>query len=239
MKKSLLVIFCCIYALNSFAQNVGIGTLIPDAGAMLDISAPNRGILIPRVTLVDIKDIVTVPLLTRSLLVYNTATAGSPGLAVQPGFYYWNGFIWARLISDDAGIKSGWILGGNYGTVSTNNFIGTNDAQSLQFKINNINAGYLGLSGNTHWGLNSGNINNTGYSNVAIGNFSLFNNYDRSNLVAVGDSALYNNGTGATLNVEATGNTAIGSKALFTNNRGYYNTAVGLKTLYSRTITFL
>ena len=45
-------------------------------------------------------------------------------------------------------------------------------------------------------------------------------NTTRSNLVAVGDSALYNNGLGASLSYHATGNTALGSKALFANTTG-------------------
>jgi hypothetical protein len=218
-----------------FAQNVGIGTTTPNTSAMLEIAANNKGVLLPRVALTDVTDISTIPSPLRSLLVYNTVTAGSGNLAVQPGFYYWTGTIWALLLADNGSSKSGWVLGGNYGTISTSNFIGTNDAQSLQFKINNINAGYLGLTGNTYWGLNSGNVNNTGFNNVAIGNSALLQTINRSNLVAVGDSALSNNGIGAVQVFEATGNTALGSKTLFANTKGYFNTAVGARALFANT----
>jgi hypothetical protein len=235
MKKLLFQVLMTFFISTAFAQNVGIGTTTPDAGTMLDITSTNKGILIPRVILTGINDISTVPGVTRSLLVYNTATAGSGSLAVQPGYYYWTGTIWARMLADDGSAKSAWLTGGNNGTIPTTHFIGTLDAQSLQFKINNINAGYLALNGNTYWGLNSGNINSTGISNVAIGSAALSQTINRSNLVAVGDSALLNNGTGATQVFEATGNTALGSKTLSANTKGYFNTAVGARALFADT----
>ena len=235
MKKLLFLSLLFVFVNNIFAQNVGIGTITPDAGALLDITATNKGILIPRVTLTGINDISTIPGVTRSLLVYNTATAGSGNLAVQPGYYYWSGTFWVRMLADDGSAKSAWLTGGNNGTLSTTNFIGTPDAQALQFKINNTNAGYLGLAGNTYWGLNSGNVNSTGFSNVAVGSGSLLQTTNRSNLVAVGDSALLNNGTGAATAADATNNTAIGSKAMLANTKGNDNTAIGFQTLKANT----
>jgi hypothetical protein len=62
---------------------------------------------------------------------------------------------------------------------------------------------------------------------VAVGVAALYANKNRSNIVAVGDSALYNNSTGAVNSFDASWNTAIGSKALYKNRTGYSNTAVG------------
>jgi hypothetical protein len=53
--------------------------------------------------------------------------------------------------------------------------------------------------------------------------------------VAIGDSSLYNNGTGATSSFQGSWNTAAGSKALFSNTIGYANTGVGYNTLDSNT----
>jgi len=86
---------------------------------------------------------------------------------------------------------------------------------------------------NTAVGFNALYENETGNYNVAIGAKALYLNTDRSNLVAIGDSALYNNGVGASGDYEATENTAIGSKALFSNATGHKNTAEGVNTLYS------
>ena len=47
----LLILLCCLLFVNvtAFTQ-VGIGTLTPDASAMLDVVSSDKGILIPRVT---------------------------------------------------------------------------------------------------------------------------------------------------------------------------------------------
>ncbi|MES2773238.1 MAG: tail fiber domain-containing protein [Bacteroidota bacterium] len=237
MKKVPFIILVVLLVNTIHAQNVGIGTTSPHVSAILDITANNRGLLIPRVALTDLNDAVTIPSPAASLLVYNTATAGSGRFAVSPGYYYWNAvsLAWIPFALADNSLKASWLLGGNIATSTINNFIGTTDNQSLLFKINNANAGYLGTAGNTYWGLNSGNINSSGVSNVAIGNYALFQNTNRSNLVAVGDSALLNNGTGASTATQAVKNTAIGSKALYKNNVGSYNTAVGYNALLENT----
>src|SRR5207342_1963492 len=70
-----------------------------------------------------------------------------------------------------------------------------------------------------------------GYSNVAMGVNALFQNKDCHNLVAVGDSALYN------IRFDSGGyysnNTAIGSKALYANTGGSNNTATGFQALWN------
>ncbi len=88
---------------------------------------------------------------------------------------------------------------------------------------------------NTSYGHGALQRNTTGYSNVAVGVRALYRNTTKSNLVAIGDSALFYNGLGTTEVSHATGNTAVGSKALFLNNTGYRNTANGYHALYSNT----
>lgn len=106
---------------------------------------------------------------------------------------------------------------------------------------NNTASGRNVLASNTSGNANTANGANTlfsntsGSSNVAIGMRALYNNTDRSNLVAVGDSALYNNGVGAFFTDDAIRNTAVGSKALFSNTTGKYNTAMGQRALVSNT----
>jgi hypothetical protein len=80
------------------AQNVGIGTSNPDPSARLHISDNARGLLIPNVALTanNASGPVTNP--ATSLLVYNTNPAGTGATAVTPGFYYWNGSQWVRLM---------------------------------------------------------------------------------------------------------------------------------------------
>ena len=233
MKKLIFFTTAIFFTLNIIAQNVGIGTTTPNISAMLDISANNKGILIPQVSLTDIADLTTIPAAANSLLIYNRSTAGIGAASVTPGYYYWELLTntWIRLASS-ASNQSAWNLTGNINATPPTNFIGNTDNQSLLFKINNNNAGYLGTTGNAYWGLKSGNINSNGVSNVAIGIAALSQTTNRSNLVAVGDSALLNNGTGATLSSDAINNTAVGSKALYLNNVGSYNTALGFNALW-------
>jgi len=106
---------------------------------------------------------------------------------------------------------------------------------------NNVALGYRPLYTNTHGNNNIAigtyalHSDTNCSNNVAIGNRALANNSGRNDLVAVGDSALYKNGIGALYYYEATGNTALGSKALALNTLGYYNTATGFQSIYSNT----
>lgn len=231
MKKILLQVLLSFFVSSAVAQNVGVGTATPNASAMLDVTSANKGVLVPRVALLDANDVTTIPAPVVSLLIYNTGIGGLPAVAVSPGYYYWNGSKWVAFIISDNSVKAAWVLGGNGGTNVANNYIGTVDNQALQFKISDTYAGYLGLDGNTYWGYNSGNATSTGFSNVAIGSSAMFRSNNRPNLVAVGDSALYNDGRNATLITEGIHNTAVGSKTLYANTLGSYNTALGYNAL--------
>lgn len=115
-----------------------------------------------------------------------------------------------------------------------NNTTGSNNTANGTGALYNNMTG----NGNTTHGFQALFSNTTGNSNTANGFQALFSNTTRSNLVAVGDSALYNNGVGVTQSFEATLNTAVGSKALFSNNTGYSNTATGRQALFSNTSGF-
>jgi hypothetical protein len=65
-----------------------------------------------------------------------------------------------------------------------------------------------------------------------MGANALHSTTSKSNLVAIGDSSLYNNSIGATLTGQGTNNTAIGSKTLYANTTGSHNTAAGYQVLY-------
>lgn len=69
----------------TFSQNVGINAsgTAPENSAGLDVDFSNKGVLIPRVSLtaLDVSSPISSP--ATSLLVYNTATAGT-GLTLGP-----------------------------------------------------------------------------------------------------------------------------------------------------------
>ncbi len=82
--RYLFFVFLVLISLNTKAQ-VGINTLSPDAGAILDIESSNKGMLVPRVDIPDLDAIA--PITgggTQSLLVYNI------GSSTTEGFYYWD-----------------------------------------------------------------------------------------------------------------------------------------------------
>lgn len=95
ISKALLVLGL-VFLMNSnpiLAQdNVGIGTTTPNASALLDLTANNKGLLIPRVTLVAANN-GTSPVNTPAtgLLVYNI------GGTLTAGFYYWNSTQWIQV----------------------------------------------------------------------------------------------------------------------------------------------
>jgi hypothetical protein len=97
MRAFLLSFF--LFPLAAFSQ-VGIGTSSPSASAKLQVDATTQGFLPPRVALVSTSN-ASSPISSPAtgLLVYNTATAGTSPSNVTPGFYYYDGSKWQRIIN--------------------------------------------------------------------------------------------------------------------------------------------
>ncbi len=107
MKKLITIIFIgmCIHA---HTQSIGIGAT-PDSSAVLDIRSFNKGILLPRVSLLSIYDSTTIKKPAVSLMVFNLNAALPNGL----GFYAWTGKAWQIIIS----IANNYIKGKNRYTI--------------------------------------------------------------------------------------------------------------------------
>ena len=90
------------------AQSVGINSTgaAPLSSAMLDVNASNKGLLIPRVSLTSSTDITTITSPATSLLIYNTASAGTTPNNVIPGFYFWDGSRWVPLLAQSVFAQS-------------------------------------------------------------------------------------------------------------------------------------
>lgn len=211
----LVAIILLSIGLDANAQ-VGIGTTNPDSSSTLDVVSTNSGVLIPRLILSATNVAAPVVSPATSLLIYNTATAGSGLTAVSPGYYYWSGSQWIRLQS---GVTSNdWTLLGNSGTNPTTNFLGTSDDNDLIFRRNNIRAGRLANT-STSFGLNALNPLSTGPQNTAFGVNALASHTTSYNNTAIGYNTLTNVTTfGA--------NTAVGANALRVN-ANTFNTSVG------------
>jgi hypothetical protein len=98
MRIKIILIVLLAFPSLFFAQ-VGIGTTTPDASAKLEVKASNKGFLPPRVALTSTSDAATITTPATGLFVYNTATAGTSPSNVSPGFYYYDGSKWQRIIN--------------------------------------------------------------------------------------------------------------------------------------------
>lgn len=102
--------------LISFLQltqaQVGIGTSTPHSSAQLQVSSNSKGFLLPSISLTGTNDASTIASPATGLLVYNTNTVTGSN-AVIPGFYYYNGSSWVRLIvpTDNASITNDMLSG--------------------------------------------------------------------------------------------------------------------------------
>lgn len=225
---------------------VGINTTTPNTNAELDVFSNNRGLLIPRITLVNTTDFSPLSAHVAGMIVYNTNTAGD----VTPGFYYNDGTLWRR-VATGIPVTSGWNINGNAGTNSNTNFLGTTTNQPVVFRVNNIpklrletngtlatlntgNSVFIGENAGTNddltnnnnvfIGRNSGNNNTTGENNLAVGQSSLTSNTIGNNNVSIGLNSLTNN-------VSGSDNIAIGALALETITNTNQNIGIGNQSL--------
>lgn len=133
-------------------SQVGIGTTAPDNSSILEISSTNTGLLIPRIALTSTAASTPVTTPATSLLVYNTASIAD----VTPGYYYWSGTAWQKLLSSQ---NNDWSVSGNNATNPNTNFIGTTDATDLVFRTNNLERNRITANGNFGVGVTNPNYN--------------------------------------------------------------------------------
>jgi len=214
MKKILLILVllvCCFLLImeSASAQNIGINATgaAPAASAMLDISATNKGLLIPQVALTATNTAGPVTSPATSLLVYNTATAGSSPNNVIPGYYYWNGSAW--IVLNSSSNLSAWKATGNAGTTAGANFVGNTDSVDLVLKTNNKERARISAAGKVGIGSSAFDATNpeklivnsgvTSSVNAIVGKGSI-NNYLQLNIQN------QSTGTSASSDVVATAN---------------------------------
>jgi hypothetical protein len=77
---------CILWTVNGFAQ-IGIGTITPDASSILDITATDKGVAFPNVSLASETDAATIASPKSGLMVYNTNVTMPCG----KGLYFNNG----------------------------------------------------------------------------------------------------------------------------------------------------
>ncbi len=112
MKKITFLVFLGLIISQCYCQ-VGIGTETPDTSTILDITATDKGMLVPRVALNDIADTSLDGTNTAAtgLLIWNTNTATTGGNGT--GFYFFNGTIWEQISTGSVDADNGLTLSGS------------------------------------------------------------------------------------------------------------------------------
>jgi hypothetical protein len=119
-----------------------------------------------------------------------------------------------------------WNTLGNFGTNPTINYLGTNDAQPLVFKVNGQLSGYIGLNRNTFFGNQSPPLESVGIQNVTVGDQIMINANGANNNTLVGHAAGIEIRTGGE-------NTGMGFGVFNAMVDGSYNTASGFDALHN------
>lgn len=98
---------CSLYAQDRMIITYDGSYSSTATSAVLDLYSTNQGFLAPRVTLTSTSDATTITgTEPNGLMVYNTATAGN----VTPGFYYWEGSAWKRLLAGTTNLSGAGTL---------------------------------------------------------------------------------------------------------------------------------
>ena len=220
--KAILTCLGFFALMNVSAQSPGISINSDgsnaDGSAILDVKSSSKGFLMPRMTEAQ-KNAVSNP--ASGLMIFQTDG--------ESGFYFYDGTAWSNLSKSE-----GWAFDGNSGTSSGTDFIGTTDAQDLDFRTDNVNRmrltqsgqiEVLNTGGSVFIGEDAGNLDDltTNY-NTAVGYRSLFFNQGGSSNTSSGYQSLFQ----ATSNF----NTASGAQSLASTTTGNGNTAVGFRSVY-------
>lgn len=162
LTKNILTFTVCLLMNALLAQNnVGIGTTTPEASAALDISATNKGLLIPRVSLVKTNNILDpIPAPATGLLVYNTNANVTNGSGV--GFYMFDGAVWQKLVTE--GETS--MISDDNGDTYIDTKPGGSNPDKIEFKMGSNNRKIIFDQANSNA---SRMYFNTPYNNTIIG----------------------------------------------------------------------
>jgi hypothetical protein len=177
---------------------------------------------------------------------YNEVKIQNSTMGVTNGvFTNVDGNGWGKWVAPAAIVANEWHITGNAGTTAAN-FLGTTDAQSLRFKINNGLAGLLDINGqNTAFGEGSLSAIGIGTGNTAIGTGNSISLSSGSNNTGVGYTNLNSLETGTlnsvfgygsmTNSVSGSYNTIIGAQSGVDITTGHHNTFVGDSTGFGPT----
>ena len=155
------------HCLGQTPPGVGIGILIPDSSALLDLNSSNQGLLVPRL---NTNQITQIHRPANGLMVYNTNDAC---------YWFYNNTSWHRLCTtdsigqlvSDSLFNYAWSLKGNTITNNKNAWLGTINSHPLTVKTHGKTA--LVIDSNQYSTFASGiNVSGNGYNANTL-NFGL------------------------------------------------------------------
>ncbi|MHC1776079.1 MAG: type VI secretion system tube protein Hcp [Lentimicrobium sp.] len=147
------VFICILLAVQAASAQVGIGTMNPSSNSILDLTSPDKGLLLPRVN-----DTSSVSNPSAGLMIYDINTQ-------SPAFH--NGTRWNSLPGATA-------LSGTYGDSITYSFFGPNSFVQGNFRVTAMSYGgsNAGFSNNVSISdvsfLKTKDINSTNFFKVMI-----------------------------------------------------------------------
>ena len=96
--KNIFFVLILLLSTISFSQ-VGIGTTTPDASSVLDITATDAGLLVPRMTLTN-RNNISAP--ATGLMIYQTDNT--------PWFYFYDGSAWSAFGGDSSSVSYSYMV---------------------------------------------------------------------------------------------------------------------------------
>lgn len=112
MKRIVLLATACLFSVTTRAQSVSINTdgSTAHSSAILDVKSTVKGMLIPRLTMIQ-RDAIVTP--AAGLMIYQTDNT--------PGFYFYDGIAWTSIISAANNL---WLKNANHIYNSNTNNVG-------------------------------------------------------------------------------------------------------------------
>lgn len=92
MKLHIFIFSLLLISIHSFCQ-VGVGTGTPNPSAVLDLVSPDKGLLLPRISLVKTSDFQPLKSHIAGMVIYNKALVND----VKPGYYFNDGTKWINI----------------------------------------------------------------------------------------------------------------------------------------------
>ncbi len=186
-------------------NNVGIGIINPDPSSLLDLTATNKGLLIPRLT-----DTTAVVTPATGLLIY---------LTTNNVFYYYNGVYWKAIIAGAGLNGSTGSTGSTSNTGSTGSTGATSNTGATGSTGSTSNTGSTGSTGSTS------NTGSTGSTGSTSNTGSTGSTGSTSNTGSTGSTGSTSNtgstgSTGSTSNTGSTGSTGSTSNTGSTGSTG-------------------